>query len=88
MALLVGVALMEEVCPCWKKYVTMGVGFETLPTAAWKTVVFSYLHSEKDVELSAPQAPCLHGQCHASCHDNNRLKLRTSKPAPIKCFSL
>ena len=33
-ALLGGVAMLEEVCPCWKKHVTLGVGFESLLLAA------------------------------------------------------
>jgi hypothetical protein len=55
--------------------------------AAWKPV-FSWLSSEQDVELSAPPAPFLPGCCHASCHDDNGLNLRTSKPAPIKSCPL
>jgi hypothetical protein len=35
----------------------------------------SWLHSDEDVELSAPSpAPCLPGYCHASCHDDNGQK--------------
>jgi hypothetical protein len=49
----VGVASLEWMWPCWRKYVTMGVSFETLLLAAWKTV-FSWLPLDQDIELSAP----------------------------------
>jgi hypothetical protein len=37
------------------------VGFETLFLAFWKTIVFSFMTSGQDVELSAPPASCLPG---------------------------
>jgi hypothetical protein len=69
--------------PCWKKCVTLGVGFLTL-LAAWNSI-FSSFPSEQDLELSAPPASCLPRHCHASCRDKNGLKLWTCKPDPIKC---
>ena len=55
----VGVASLEQVCPCWRKYVTVGVGLDTFFLAAHETV-FSCLPLEQDVALSAPSpAPCL-----------------------------
>ena len=37
-ALLRGVALMEWVWPCWRKCVTVGVGFEMFLLTTWKSV--------------------------------------------------
>ena len=54
----------SEVWPCWGRYVTVGVGFNTFTLAAW-LLVFHYQPSDEDVELSAPPAPCLPGGCHA-----------------------
>ena len=53
----VGVALLKWAWPCWRKYVTVGMGFETLLLllATWKTVC-SWLPLDEDVELSAPPA--------------------------------
>ena len=62
-ALLEGVAQLEQVWPCWSRYVTVGMGFETLILAAWKSVFQK--PSDEDVELSATPAPCLPGCCHA-----------------------
>ena len=62
----------------------MGVGFETLLAAAWKTIVCSYLPLEQDVEFSAPPVQCLLRCCHASCLNDNGLNLLHCKPAPIK----
>ena len=39
MAPLEGVALLEEVWPCWRKCVIVGVGFETFLLAAWRHLV-------------------------------------------------
>ena len=39
--------------PCWRRCVTVWVGFETLLLDAWKAV-FSWFPLEQDVELSAP----------------------------------
>ena len=71
--------------PCWRKYVTVQMGFKTLILAAWKLVFC--LPSEQCVELSAPPAPCLPGHCHASHQDDNGLNLRTCKPAPNEMLS-
>ena len=49
---------------CWRNCVTVGVGNETLLQTMWEPV-FSYLPSEKEVELAAPPAPHLPGHCHA-----------------------
>jgi hypothetical protein len=37
-ALLGGVALLEQVWPCWSGCVTVDVGFKILILAAWKPV--------------------------------------------------
>jgi hypothetical protein len=42
------------------------------------------LPSEQDTKILAPLGPCLPGCCHFSCHDDNGLNLRTSKPTPIE----
>ena len=63
------VAFVGEVWPCWRKCVTVGVGFEvlcsTLPSAAettllvaWKAI-FSWLPSDQDAELLDPPIPSL-----------------------------
>jgi hypothetical protein len=36
--LLGGMAWLEEVWPCWRKCVTVGLGFKTLILAAWKPI--------------------------------------------------
>ena len=74
--LLGGVTLLEQVWPCWKNCLSVGVGFETLLLAKWEPV---WLPLDEDVELSAPPAPCLHGHCHASCLDANEINLKTCK---------
>ena len=76
--------LVGVVWPHWRKCVTLGVGFETLLLAAWDSAFC--LPLEQRVEVSAPPAPRLPAQCHASGHDDNGLNLRTSKSGPIKCF--
>ena len=53
-----------QVWPCWSRCVTEGVGFKSLILDTWKQV-FSSWPSDKDVELSAPPAPCLPGCWHA-----------------------
>ena len=66
--------------------VTVGVGFGALLLGDHQ-IVFSWVPSEQDVELSAPPAPCLPGCCSAFHLDDNGLTLWTCKPAPIKyCF--
>ena len=68
MALLGGVALLEEVCHC-------GVGFEALLLVAWETV-FSWLPSNQDAGLSAPSpVSCLLGHWYVLCLDDNELNL-------------
>jgi hypothetical protein len=37
-ALLGGVALLEWLCPCWRKCVTVGQDFETFLLAMWQPV--------------------------------------------------
>ena len=51
--------------PCWRKCVTVGVGFKTFLLAACKTVL-SYLPLDQDVELLVPSMPCLNLCCHVS----------------------
>jgi hypothetical protein len=73
-----GSVALLEVCHCG------GGLWEAFLLAAWKPVFFC-LPSEQDVEFLAPSSvPGLPGQCHASCHDDHGLNLRTSKTAPIK----
>jgi hypothetical protein len=54
--------------------ITVGGGLETPLLAAWK-IVFSWLLSEQNIELSASPVPCVPGCCHGSCLDDNGLKL-------------
>ena len=53
----------QVVWPCWR-WVIVGVDFKTLMLAAWKPVI-SCLHSEQNLDLSAPPTPCLPELCHA-----------------------
>lgn len=55
-ALYIGVALLELVWPCWRKYVSVEVDIE-----AFLLSPFCFLLLNKDVELSGPPAPCLSG---------------------------
>ena len=79
---LIGLAvvLLKEVC-----HYRNGL-WAALPS--YIDTVFSYLPSEQAVELSAPPVSCLPVHCYASCHDDNGLNLRISKPAPIQCHPL
>jgi len=78
-ALLGGVALLEEVCHC--------VSGLWDPSPSCLETVF-WLPLEQDVGLSAPLAWGLSGCCHASRHDDNELNFWTCKPALIKCYPL
>ena len=84
----VGVAL-EWVWPCWKNFVTVGVGvhFEVsnaqasplveseLPPGYLLRTIASSLLLNQDVELSAPPAPYLHTCYCVPHHDDNKLDL-------------
>ena len=61
MALLGGVALLEWVWPCWRKCVTVEVGFEVSYAQAMPSVTHSLLllPADQDTELLAFPAPCL-----------------------------
>jgi hypothetical protein len=59
--------------PCWRKCVTVGVGFKTFILAAWKPVF--KLPLEHEVELSAPPAPTSAGMLPCSQLDDNGLNL-------------
>jgi len=48
--------------PCWRKCVTVGLGFEAPPRV--KESVFSWLKSDQDAKLSAPSTPFLPGSYH------------------------
>jgi len=54
-----------KVWPFWRKYVTVGVGLETLLLAAQGCSVCSWLSLGEDVELLALPAPCLPRCRHA-----------------------
>ena len=65
----VGVALLEWVWPCWRKCVTVEVGFEV-------SYMFKSVLPLLSVELSAPSlAPHLPERCRAFDRDNNGLDL-------------
>jgi hypothetical protein len=51
------VALLEWVCPCWRKCAIVRMGNETLLLTMWESVFC--LPSEQNVELSAPTVSCL-----------------------------
>ena len=53
-----------EMWPCWRKYVTVVMGFKTFILAARKPV-FSCLPLEENIELSAPPTLCPSGLCYA-----------------------
>jgi hypothetical protein len=63
------------VWPCWRKGITVGVGFQVYTKAPNKVENSSWLPLDQDVELSAIPALCLPRCCHASCHDDNGLNL-------------
>jgi hypothetical protein len=73
----VGVALLEWVCPCWRKCGTVEVGFEVFYAQAMPSVEHSLLLLlvNQDLELLTPSAPCLLARCHGSRHDDNGLNL-------------
>ena len=77
MALLGGVALLEEVWPYWRKCVTVGAGFGVSYAQDLPSVEHSlFLAADQDTELSATSlAPYLPGCCHVSHHDDNELNL-------------
>ena len=77
LALLGGVALLEEVSHCG------GGIWDPLPSFLEDSL--SSLQSYQDAELSAPPVPCLPRWCYASSNDDNGLNLWTCKPAPMKC---
>jgi hypothetical protein len=68
MALLEGVALLEEVCHC-------GSGLRDPHPSCLEASLR---------ELSVPPVPCHPACCHHSHHDENGWNLKSSKPAPIK----
>ena len=59
-------------------------GWALRPPCSCLEAVCSWLPSDKDLEFSAPPAPCLPAHCHTSCHDANGLNLRSCKSAPMK----
>ena len=65
-ALLGGMALLEWVWPCWRKCITLEVGFEGSYTQAMLSVniVHFLLSLDQDGELSAPSLV----QCLSVCH--------------------
>ena len=65
MAILGVVNLLKQVWLCWKKFVTVGVGFEVFYAQASLSVVYNLhlMSTDQDVELSAPSLStivCLH----------------------------
>ena len=70
--LLGGVAFLEEMQPCWRKCVTVGVGLWGFIYVKAMLGVNSLLllPSDQDVELSASTpSPCLPRHCHAWHHE-------------------
>lgn len=65
MALLGGLASLEQAWPCWKK-------FATLRTQAMPNTQLYLLPADEDAEFSS-LGPCQPAHCHAFCHDHNRL---------------
>jgi hypothetical protein len=87
-ALLGGVALLEEVSLCelglWGPMLKLCPWWERdLPPGWPKKTISLGLTSNQDVELLAPPAPSLSACCHASYHDDNGLCLWICKPAAI-----
>jgi hypothetical protein len=73
---------------CWRKCVTVGVGFEVSYAQAMTTVTHSLLllPADQDVELSAPSlAPCLPVCCHTSHIDD---KSSETVSQSVKCCPL
>lgn len=71
-----------EMWPCWRKYGTVGTGFEVSCAQATSSMEQSFLlPMDFDVELSAPSSgQCLPACSHASFHDNNGFNLKTASP--------
>lgn len=96
-----GPKISPQEWPCWRKCVTMGVGFEVsyirLRLHQGQKLASSWLPTEEglfllpsdqDGELSAPSlAPCLPACHHVSCHNDNGLNLWSCKLLSIECFS-
>ena len=85
-ALLGGVALLEEVCHCGLGLLVLKLWPVCVTVSSWPPVEDSlWLPSDQDVELSAPSpAPCLPAGCHVVCHDDKGLNLWNCKPASIE----
>lgn len=66
MALLGGLASLEQTWPCWKKVAT-------LRTQAMPNTQLYLLPADEDAEFSASLGPCLPAYCHAFFHDHNGL---------------
>jgi hypothetical protein len=73
--------------PCWRKCVTVGVGFEVSYTQDPSNMVWRLflLPVDQDVQLSAAYPKqCLPRCCHGFYHDDNDQTSET-KPSSIKC---
>ena len=84
MALLEGVALLEYVCPFWRKCVTVQVAFEVSYMLKLRSVgQLLPLPTDQDVELpTSSPAPCL-----PACHNEDEgLNLRNCMPAQLNVF--
>lgn len=71
----------KGVCPCWRKCVTVGVGFQVPPSVEESLLLnavesrLSWLPLDQDAELWAPPQPCLPVGCCACHDDDNELNL-------------
>jgi hypothetical protein len=63
-----------EVWPCWSR-----CGLVGWSVSLWRQAL-SFTYAQASRTLSFTPAPCLFACCHASCHDDNGLKLRNCKP--------
>ena len=64
---LLGMFLLEQVWPCWRKLITMGMGFETLLLAPLTEVFTAFplpFSSEKKESLGSPVMLSLHSPTH------------------------
>ena len=75
MLLLGSVSLLEWVWPCWRKCVTVGVGFEVSYAQDTANVSVNFLLLQGIGLSVATPVPHLYACCHTLCRDDKGLNL-------------